>query len=101
MSLLNKLLLLLAVFPLAMCTQQPADSEDEGSVEGDKKVNPNIIVIYADDLGFGDLSSYGASELSTPNIDRIANEGIKFTNGYASSATCTPSRYGKIKWQEF
>ncbi|NQY09045.1 MAG: arylsulfatase [Flavobacteriales bacterium] len=79
-----------------MCTQQPADSEDEGSVEGDKKVNPNIIVIYADDLGFGDLSSYGASELSTPNIDRIANEGIKFTNGYASSATCTPSRYALL-----
>ena len=54
---------------------------------------PNIIIIYADDLGIGDVSSYGSTELITPNIDRIANEGIKFTNGYATSPTCTPSRY--------
>ncbi|WP_237588193.1 sulfatase family protein [Polaribacter sargassicola] len=57
----------------------------------DKK--PNIVVIYLDDLGYGDLSSYGATELQTPNIDALAEGGIKFTNGYASSATCTPSRY--------
>ena len=58
--------------------------------------SPNIIIIYADDLGYGDLSSYGATELSTPNMDRLVNEGIKFTNGYASSATCTPSRYALL-----
>lgn len=57
---------------------------------------PNIVIIYADDLGFGDLSSYGSTELLTPNIDRIAQEGIKFTNGYASSPTCTPSRYALL-----
>ena len=57
---------------------------------------PNIIVIYLDDLGYGDLSSYGASELKTPNIDALADGGIKFTNGYASSATCTPSRYALL-----
>ena len=57
---------------------------------------PNIIIIYADDLGYGDLSSYGSTELITPNIDRIANEGIKFTNGYATSPTCTPSRYSLL-----
>ena len=57
---------------------------------------PNIVVIYLDDLGYGDLSSYGATELKTPNIDKLANEGIKFTNGYASSATCTPSRYALL-----
>ncbi|MCL4168592.1 UNVERIFIED_CONTAM: hypothetical protein GTU68_011011, partial [Idotea baltica] len=57
---------------------------------------PNIIVVYLDDLGYGDLSSYGATELSTPNIDKLANEGIRFTNGYATSATCTPSRYGLL-----
>ena len=45
---------------------------------------PNIVVIYADDLGFGDVSSYGSTELQTPNIDKIANEGIRFTNGYAT-----------------
>jgi arylsulfatase A-like enzyme len=57
---------------------------------------PNIVIIYADDLGFGDVSSYGATELLTPNIDRIANEGIRFTNGYATSPTCTPSRYSLL-----
>ena len=61
-----------------------------------KNVKPNIIVIYLDDLGYGDLSSYGATELSTPNIDLIAAGGVKFTNAYATSATCTPSRYGLL-----
>ena len=58
--------------------------------------SPNIVIIYLDDLGYGDLSSYGATELQTPNIDALANGGIKFTNGYASSATCTPSRYALL-----
>ncbi len=57
---------------------------------------PNIIIIYADDLGYGDLSSYGATELKTPNMDKLANQGVRFTNGYASSATCTPSRYALL-----
>ncbi|MEM9856840.1 MAG: arylsulfatase, partial [Bacteroidota bacterium] len=73
--------------------------EKEEAIE----VQPNIIVIYLDDLGYGDLSSYGATELQTPNIDKLANEGIKFTNGYATSATCTPSRYalltGEYPWR--
>ncbi|WP_157208951.1 sulfatase family protein [Mariniflexile maritimum] len=55
---------------------------------------PNVVIIYLDDLGYGDLSCYGATELQTPNIDKLANEGVRFTNGYATSATCTPSRYG-------
>ncbi|MGY6647477.1 sulfatase family protein [Wenyingzhuangia sp. IMCC45574] len=59
-------------------------------------VKPNIVVIYLDDLGYGDLSSYGATELNTPNMDVLANEGIRFTNGYATSSTCTPSRYGLL-----
>jgi arylsulfatase A-like enzyme len=64
---------------------------------------PNIIILYADDLGYGDLSCYGATALNTPNIDRIAREGIRFTNAYATSATCTPSRYalltGEYPWR--
>lgn len=55
---------------------------------------PNIVVIYLDDLGYGDVSAYGATEIKTPNIDALANGGIRFTDGYATSATCTPSRYG-------
>ena len=65
---------------------------------------PNIIIIYADDLGFGDLSCYGATEIETPNIDQIAREGIRFTKGYATTATCTPSRYallsGEYPWRK-
>ena len=57
---------------------------------------PNIIVIYLDDLGYGDLSCYGATAIKTPNMDSLALGGIKFTNGYASSATCTPSRYALL-----
>ena len=65
-------------------------------VEEQLDERPNIVVIYADDLGYGDVSSYGSTELLTPNFDRIANEGIKFTNGYATSPTCTPSRYALL-----
>lgn len=54
---------------------------------------PNVIVILADDLGYGDVSAYGATDIKTLNIDRIANSGIRFTDGYATSATSTPSRY--------
>ena len=57
---------------------------------------PNIIIIYADDLGYGDVSAYKKGVLKTPNIDRLANGGVRFTNGYASSATCTPSRYAML-----
>jgi len=64
---------------------------------------PNIVIIYTDDLGIGDVSAYKMGKLSTPNIDSIANEGIKFTNGYATAATCTPSRFsiltGQYPWR--
>lgn len=69
-----------------------------------KDQNPGIIVIYADDLGYGDVSSYGATRIQTPNIDRIAKEGLRFTRAYATSATCTPSRYslltGRYAWRQ-
>ena len=54
---------------------------------------PNIVVIMADDLGYGDLSCYGATSLETPNIDRLAHQGQRFTSGYCSASTCTPTRY--------
>ena len=55
---------------------------------------PNVIYLIADDLGIGDLSCYGATKVSTPNIDRLAGQGIQFTNAYATSSTSTPSRFG-------
>ena len=61
-----------------------------------KKSKPNIIVLYADDLGYGDLSCYGAIGVQTPNIDKLAKEGIRFTDSHCSAATCTPSRYSLL-----
>ena len=65
---------------------------------------PNIIIIYADDLGYGDVSAYKKGILQTPNMDKLARGGIRFTNGYATSATCTPSRYalltGTYPWRK-
>ncbi len=65
--------------------------------------HPNVILIYADDLGYGDVSCYGATRFSTPNIDRLASEGMKFVNAHSPSATCTPSRYamltGEYAWR--
>jgi len=57
---------------------------------------PNIILINADDLGYGDLGCYGASLVQTPNIDKLASEGRKFTHAHAASAVCSPSRYGLL-----
>ena len=65
--------------------------------------HPNIVVIYVDDLGYGDIGCYGARNVRTPNIDRISSEGCRFTDGHSSAATCTPSRYslltGEYAWR--
>ena len=58
--------------------------------------HPNVLIIMADDLGIGDVSAYQKGRLSTPNIDKLAQGGVRFTNGYASSATCTPSRFALL-----
>ncbi|MHA8052678.1 sulfatase family protein [Aquirufa sp. OSTEICH-129A] len=65
---------------------------------------PNVIFIYVDDLGYGDLGSYGATKIKTPHLDMLAKGGIRFTNAHATSATCTPSRYalmtGQYPWRK-
>src|SRR5262245_3961284 len=60
---------------------------------------PNIVVILADDVGYGDLGCYGATQVRTPNLDRLAAAGIRFTDGHSASATCTPTRYALITGQ--
>ena len=82
-----RILLLISVMLFISCKSEKKEKQAK---------KPNIVVIYLDDLGYGDISSYGATELQTPNIDALASGGIKFTNGYASSATCTPSRYALL-----
>lgn len=66
------------------------------TTSGKRPDSPNVILIYTDDLGIGDLSCYGATQVSTPHIDRLAGEGLRFTNAYSTSATSTPSRYGML-----
>jgi arylsulfatase A len=63
---------------------------------GLKAEKPNVIVIMADDLGYGDISAYGAKSFRTPNIDQLAAEGQRFTSGYCSASTCTPTRYSML-----
>ena len=88
-------LILLVVSALLSC--QPADTNE--TTESETSTHPNIVIIYLDDLGYGDVSSYGATEISTPNIDRLAGEGQRFTDAHTTSATCTPSRYGLLTGQ--
>ena len=68
------------------------------------KEKPNVIMIYADDLGYGDLECYGAKNVRTPAVNRLADEGTRFTNAHATAATSTPSRYslltGRYAWRD-
>jgi arylsulfatase A-like enzyme len=63
--------------------------------------NPNVILIVADDLGYGDLGCYGAMKIKTPNIDRLASEGVRFTDAHAPAAVCQPSRYAILSGTYF
>jgi len=88
---------ILASFAAAAWVAVPSLSagEDAASKEGagrTLKSSPNIVYIYADDLGYGDLSCYGQDKLTTPNIDRLATEGLRFTDHYSSNTVCSPSR---------
>ena len=74
---------------LFSCTGSTAPKKKDTSPVREK---PNIIFIMSDDLGYGDIGCFGQQKIQTPNIDRIANEGIRFTNAYAGSAVCAPSR---------
>ena len=65
---------------------------------------PNILILYTDDLGYGDLSCYGAEAISTPNIDWLAQNGLRFTDAHCTASTCTPSRFsllsGRYAWRQ-
>ena len=73
-----------AAAPLALMSGQAADPP------------PNIVFIMADDLGYADLSCYGRPDFSTPNMDRLAAEGMKFTQAYANSSVCSATRTALI-----
>ncbi len=86
------LLILLLISAFAVRSQDPltAFASDVGKHTSTRR--PNIILVLADDLGYGDLSCYGQKRFTTPNIDRLASEGMRFTQVYAGSTVCAPSR---------
>lgn len=74
------------------------------ALRAEAAAKPNLIVLLTDDLGYGDLSCYGATRIQTPNVDRLAAQGLRFTQAYAPASTCTPSRYalltGDYAWRQ-
>ena len=62
----------------------------------DAQERPNVVIIYGDDVGFGDVGVYGSKLIPTPHIDQLAREGLVFTDGHCSAATCTPSRFSML-----
>jgi arylsulfatase A-like enzyme len=82
----------IAVATLGMARSRPAGAQTAGGAAA----KPNILFILADDMGYADLSCYGRPDLSTPNIDRLAAEGVRFLQAYANSPVCTASRTALI-----
>jgi hypothetical protein len=68
-------------------------SQPRLAVASDK---PNVVIIYGDDVGFGDVGVNGCKLIPTPNIDRLASEGLNFRDAHSSSSTCTPSRFSLL-----
>ena len=76
----------------------------QARADGPPSARLNIVIIYADDIGYGDFGCYGATAVKTPHVDRLARQGLRFTDAHSAAATCTPSRYslltGQYAWRE-
>ena len=90
--------------PFAAVVSTVAMAQGEAPVTGVSAQRPNVVMIYVDDLGFGDLECYGAVGVNTPNINSLANGGLRFANAYCVASTSTPSRYslltGEYPWRK-
>ena len=76
-----------------LLSQLPAAQAADNIAEaGDQQRRPNFVIIFCDDLGYGDIGCFGAKAIKTPNIDKMADEGMKFTKFYVASPVCSPSR---------
>ena len=91
-----------AILPVLVLPALTATMSAEPAVP---RAKPNIVLIYADDLGYGDVQCYNPDhgKIPTPHIDKLANEGMRFTDAHSSSAVCSPSRYsmltGRYHWR--
>ncbi len=82
----------LLIFAVALAAQPALAAKKKLKAEPEKRKPPNVVIIFADDLGYGDLGCYGHPTIATPNLDRMAREGLRFTQFYAAECVCTPSR---------
>lgn len=87
------ILVIAALYPTTVATAQLRPALEAPPPQ---QSQPNIVFIFTDDLGYGDIGVYGATDIATPNIDRIAAQGVMFTDAYAISPVCTPSRAGLL-----
>ncbi len=76
----------------AQTTRPTRERPFRAATRAERPSRPNILFIFADDLGWADLSCYGAPEIGTPHLDTLAGQGLRFTHGYAASAVCSPTR---------
>ena len=83
-----------AVIMLLVAT--PAAQVTAGNDAAKPSRLPNVVIIYGDDVGYADVGCYGAKKIPTPNVDRLASQGLRFTDGHCSAATCTPSRFSLL-----
>ncbi|MDQ3258602.1 MAG: sulfatase-like hydrolase/transferase, partial [Acidobacteriota bacterium] len=87
-TLLLTLVLCVATMPRAVEARQ---SQPSAAVR-----QPNVIFILSDDMGYADIGSYGSKDISTPNLDRLAREGVRLSNCYSNGPVCTPTRTGFV-----
>jgi len=92
---MKKYFYILLVLIIASC-QTNSEKENTNNEDQIKRKKPNVVIIYVDDLGYADVGCYGAKGVETPNINRLAENGIRFTDAHSPAATCTPSRYSLL-----
>ena len=94
----------LATLPVLMAVSIASAAQENQPLAGVFDTRPNVVMIYADDLGYGDLECYGANGVKTPNVNNLAKNGLRFTNAYTCASTSTPSRYslltGEYPWRK-
>lgn len=94
-NMIERMLCVMSVV-VGLCCQVTAETH----ADGEGPTNPNVLLIFADDLGYGDVQCYGG-KVSTPNIDRLAADGMRFSNAYLPASVCSPSRYSLLTGRYF